>query len=105
MVDLDFMVGEVEVHFRNIHFGHVARGAGFGGLRAGLSRMVGCGFWARWRNVAAQANMVVCFRVVTHLLVRIMASHAGEPSVSFTPAFAHYQTIGLYASITDSSHV
>ena len=93
------MIREWRVHHRYHHFGHVAGDAilVFNGTR--VSRMIAPGFF-RWpRDMASQAFLVVGSPIVHQLLVRIVASGAGQPRVAFAPAAAILKPVGLKARV------
>jgi len=88
------MICERVMHFRDIHFFHMAGNAILSALRArvaGMARglfLIGC-------DVTTGTDGVVSGVIRLQRLVRIMASNAGQPSVALRPAFALFQTIRL----------
>ena len=89
------MVSEVSVHFRHIHFGHMAACAVLRRLWAGRAWMAGGDLRSGGINMAGEALLVVRRRFRLQLLVRIVASCAGQPRIAFvSPALAGDEAIG-----------
>ena len=96
------MVGENRVHLGDLVSRHVTTRAIAGRDRACRPRMVR-GLFRRRCHMAAQAFPVVSSKLFHEWLVRIMASEAGDPRISLSPAAAAFQTICGEAGVIDSA--
>ena len=104
MGDADAMVCERSVHAGNFNAGHVAGDAFFLCDGAGCPWVVARGFFIGRPDVAGEAVLIVGSRIQIQLLMRVVASGAGESGVAFSglPAAAAFQAIGLEANVDDA---
>src|SRR5882724_7755319 len=91
----NIVVSESVMHFFNFYFRHVAGGTFCGRHRTRFAGMGGGDSFALAVHVAPETFRIVHFRALLKLLMRIMASDAGNPRITRSPAFAVLQTIGL----------
>jgi hypothetical protein len=93
----DAVVSEFRMSARNLILGHVTGDAVLRTARAGSRVMIGRSLRAFGRSVAMKTGPIVGGGVTHKRLVRVMASEAGDSSVTHPPAAAEFKTVRLKA--------
>ena len=96
------MIHKRRMHRRNFDTRHVASDAVFLRNWASLAGMIWRDFFYQRQNMAGEALFVIRSGFADKLLVRVVASGAGEARIAIAPAAAVLETIGLEADVGDT---